>query len=105
MNPVVTARVPEGVRDRGLEVLAEMGATTSELINAAFEYVIAERRLPKPRLAIEAQGGRQRLEREKAQSLRQFFDDVKVPVPESWADVPFEALLDQAMEGRYAGLR
>ena len=49
MNPVVTARVPEGVRARGVDVLREIGSSTSELINAAFEYVIKERELPKPR--------------------------------------------------------
>ena len=105
MNPVVTARVPEGVRLRGQEVLKEIGSTTSELINAAFDYVIQERQLPKPQKQILHRDGAQTLTDEQRQNLANFIESVRVPIPASWNNAPFEELFDEAMEDRYADLR
>ena len=104
MDPVVTARVPAGVRQRGLEVLREIGSSTSELVNAAFAYVIQERQLPKPKAAAPAEPGRRCLSETQLRELAAFAQGVRVPVPQSWDDAPFENLLDNAMEQRYADL-
>ena len=104
MDPVVTARVPEGVRSRGVDVLREIGSTTSELINAAFDYVIQERELPRPKAKRMAQGEQRVLDESRKRQLESFMNDVKLDVPGRWSDASFEKLLDQAMEDRYAGL-
>ena len=102
MDPVVTARVPEGVRDRGVEVLKSIGSTTSELINAAFDYVIQAKELP--RFERATRGEVRVLSKEQAEDLSEFMRFVKVDVPAVWDDASFEDLFDDAMGQRYAGL-
>lgn len=110
MDPVVTARVPAGIKARGVEVLHEMGSTTSELVNAAFEYVIKERRLPGEKADL-GEGGKRSanttraIDEKKMKQLTAFMDEVRLSVPESWNQAAFEELYDQAMEERYANLR
>lgn len=43
---LVSARVARGKKEHGVEVLSSMGATVSDLINSAFDYVIAAKQLP-----------------------------------------------------------
>ena len=50
-NTLVSARVPRAKKERGAGVLASIGATTSDLINSAFDYVIAAKELPSVRKA------------------------------------------------------
>lgn len=45
-NTLVSARLTRAKKERGCGVLAEIGATTSDLINKAFDYVIAYGELP-----------------------------------------------------------
>lgn len=45
-NTLVSARLPRAKKERGCSVLADIGATTSDLINKAFDYVIANGELP-----------------------------------------------------------
>ncbi len=54
MNDMVTARVPSEIKRQGNNVLKQIGATATQLVNAAYEYVIAEGRLPSPRKATGA---------------------------------------------------
>ena len=103
MDPVVTARVPENVRARGVEVLREIGSSTSELVNSAFAYVIKERKLPKAR--VDMKPGARALDADQMRELEAFMRDVKVSVPSSWESKPFDQLFDEAMEERYADLR
>ena len=105
MNPVVTARVPEGIRARGVDVLREIGSSTSELVNAAFEYVIKERRLPKPHIRQNGETQSRSISQEQLAQVAAFMDSVRISVPKQWEDTPFEDLLDNAMEERYAHLR
>ncbi|MGI6217262.1 MAG: type II toxin-antitoxin system RelB/DinJ family antitoxin [Coriobacteriales bacterium] len=102
MDPVVTARVPEDVRNRGNEILREIGATPSELINAAYEYVIREKRLPKPESSIGE--GKRKLTRDQATKLAGYMDDVHLPVPTEWDKMSFDELFDNAMKDKYASL-
>ncbi len=47
MDAIVTARVPIAVKERGSEILGEIGATTTQLVNAAYDYLLAEHDLPR----------------------------------------------------------
>ena len=104
MNPVVTARVTEGVRSRSIDVLREIGSSTSELINAAFDYVIKEHELPRPKSTQGNEAGRRTIGKEQREGLLSFMESVKAPTPERWNDALFEELLGQALEQRYAHL-
>ena len=54
---LVSARVPQVKKDASKTVLASLGATTSDLINSAFDYLLEARQLPvaeaAPRPSIE----------------------------------------------------
>ncbi|WP_296010781.1 type II toxin-antitoxin system RelB/DinJ family antitoxin [uncultured Adlercreutzia sp.] len=43
---LVSARIAQGKKDATKSVLAALGATTSDLINSAFDYVLEKRALP-----------------------------------------------------------
>lgn len=105
MDPVVTARVPADIRARGTEVLREIGANTSDLINAAFAYVIEHKELPKAKVGSRIESGNRHLDAAQAEELGSFMNAVRVPVPSALATTQFESLLDEAMEERYAHLR
>lgn len=46
MSKMVSARVPDALFDQGNIQLEKLGATTSDLIKSAFEYVLKEHALP-----------------------------------------------------------
>ena len=46
MDAIVTARIPVEKKSRGNAVLGEIGSSPTKLINAAYDYVIREGRLP-----------------------------------------------------------
>lgn len=43
---LVSARMPQAKKEATVRVLDSMGATVSDLINSAFDYVLEEHRLP-----------------------------------------------------------
>ena len=45
-DTLVSARVSKAKKDAAQSILKSIGATTSDLINCALDYVIAEERLP-----------------------------------------------------------
>jgi antitoxin component of RelBE/YafQ-DinJ toxin-antitoxin module len=46
-NTLVSARISSAKKDAGVNVLNCLGASTTELINSAFDYVIENKQLPK----------------------------------------------------------
>lgn len=55
-NTLVSARIPRAKKERGGSVLASMGATISDLINSAFDYVIETNELPNAKEATNISG-------------------------------------------------
>ena len=55
MDAIVTARVPVEVKDQVGAILREIGSTPTQLINRAYEYVLAKRELPT--IDVEYDGG------------------------------------------------
>ena len=45
-NTLVSARVPQAKKERASSILASIGATASDLINSAYDYVIETKQLP-----------------------------------------------------------
>ena len=46
MDAMVTARVPVEVKERVGSILREMGSSPTELVNAAYDYVLKSGKLP-----------------------------------------------------------
>lgn len=49
MSKMVSARIPDALYSQASIQLASLGATTSDLVNAAFEYVLEKHALPTAR--------------------------------------------------------
>ena len=45
-DTLVSSRISQAKKEAGVGVLKELGATTSDLINSAFDYVIETHQLP-----------------------------------------------------------
>ena len=45
-STLVSARMSRAKKERASDILASIGATTSDLINCAFDYVISTKELP-----------------------------------------------------------
>lgn len=45
-DAMVTARVPRGVKERGDAILREIGSSPTKLVNAAYDYVLENKKLP-----------------------------------------------------------
>ena len=45
-SALVSARVPKAKKETAAAVLASLGATASDLVNDAFDFVLAEGRMP-----------------------------------------------------------
>ena len=103
MDAMVTARVPKEIREQGTEVLRELNATTTDLVNAAFRYVILERKLPAAGDEGRLKPGKRVLSDTQAEELDAFLRaTAPARVPEDAC--PFEDLLEEAMGDRYADL-
>ena len=46
MSKMISARIPDALYSQASIQLASLGASTSDLVNAAFEYVLEEHALP-----------------------------------------------------------
>lgn len=103
MDPVVTARVPAGIREQGNEVLASIGSTPTELVNRAYEYVIRTKRLPEA--ASPAAGKKRVLTSQQKQRLARSMDETTFAVPESfWAERSYKDLLAEGRRADYEAL-
>ncbi len=101
MDAIVSARVPVAVKERGNATLRELGATPSQLINAAYEFVLAERRLPKAHEPFHTAGARDRaLTQQQIEKIRTALEAMHVGPAAN--DVPFEKQLSKARDERYA---
>ena len=103
MDAIVTARVPVEVKEQVNDMLKEIGATPTELINAAYRYMLKHGSLPETDQPI-AGGTPRVLTSEQIKVLRSRIEVMSLSAPESWNDKTFEELYDEAMEERYADL-
>ncbi len=67
MSKMVSARIPDALFDQGNFQLEKLGATTSDLIKSAFEYVLKEHALPS---SPEPRSSKRQLTKTQTESLR-----------------------------------
>ena len=92
MDSIVTARVPVEVKNQVSEVLESLGSNTTQLINAAFEYVLVTGKLPDAReessLESSSKGVSRQLSEKDKEELASLFGKISVPAPASfWNDL------------------
>ena len=92
MDSIVTARIPVEVKNQVSEVLESLGSNTTQLINAAFEYVLVTGKLPDAReessLESSSKGSSRQLSEKDKEELASLFGKISVPAPASfWNDL------------------
>ncbi len=92
MDSIVTARIPVEVKKQVSEVLESLGSNTTQLINAAFEYVLVTGKLPDAyegaSLESSAKGASRQLSEKDKEQLASLFGKISVPAPASfWNDL------------------
>ena len=106
MDAIVTARVPSGIKDQGRVVLEKIGATPTDLINAAYRYVLSEGKLPQPSDAgSQIPSGIKTLDEEQRKELKARTVRTTFAVPASfWEGQTDDELLTKALEEKYCVL-
>ena len=92
MDSIVTARIPVEVKNQVSEILESLGSNTTQLINAAFEYVLVTGRLPDAHegtlLESSGKGSSRQLSEKDKEQLASLFGKISVPAPASfWNDL------------------
>ena len=92
MDSIVTARIPVEVKNQVSEVLESLGSNTTQLINAAFEYVLVTGKLPDTHEGttseLSARGSSRQLSEKDKEQLASLFGKISVPAPASfWNDL------------------
>ena len=92
MDSIVTARIPVEVKNQVSEILESLGSNTTQLINAAFEYVLVTGKLPDAHegtlLESSGKGSSRQLSEKDKEQLASLFGKISVPAPASfWNDL------------------
>lgn len=102
-DSIVTARVPTEIKEQGNKVLKKIGATPTELINAAYQYVLEHGELPMRHEAITSLNIG--LSDEQKRQLRERKEKTTCKVPESyWRGKSYKELLEEAIREKYETL-
>ena len=100
MYAIVTARVPVEVKEQGNSILKSIGSSPTQLINAAYDYLLAERKLPEPKAdARVAKSIKRTLTPEQNERISSALSSMRLG-PMEYED--FEAALNEARDERYA---
>ena len=91
MDAIVTARVPVEIKEQGARILKGLGATQSQLVNAAYDYLIATGELPNVKAAADDYG-RMLTAAENAELVESIRECV-LPTPDGgWDDLDWHVL-------------
>lgn len=105
-DDIVTARVPAAVKEQGNAVLKKIGSSPTELINAAYEYVLKHGELPQatPPLA-KLKPGRRVLTPEQRQRLKERRSKMTYELPSSfWDGRSDKEVIAEAIRSKYESL-
>ncbi|MCL1797878.1 MAG: type II toxin-antitoxin system RelB/DinJ family antitoxin [Eggerthellaceae bacterium] len=104
MDSIVTARVPLEIKEQANEMLASIGATPTQLINAAYEYVLNNKKLPET-LAPPSTAQHKTLSQERVQKLHRILDQTSFAVAEEhWQGKSYKELLAEGKKADYEAL-
>lgn len=105
MTDIVTARVPTEIRRQADRALELIGATQSDLVRAAEDFVIAEGRLPGQPAVEASPGDAHRLGDDEIAELRASIEASTVPIGRDlWPDVGDGEFIARCRERDYASL-
>ena len=105
MSVMVSARVPRELHEQVGEMLRDMGASTTQLINGAYRQFRDTGKLPGEREAETPIPGVRTLTPEQQEGLARSIRETTRRVPESYfADDTYDDMLERELRARYEAL-
>lgn len=102
MDSFVTARVPAEIKEQGNAILEKLGSSPTKLVNAAYEYVLAEGAIPQPSSRVKEGKA---LDGEALERLVASLKVTTFEVPESfWEGRNCKELLEEGRRADYEAL-
>ncbi|MGN0059752.1 MAG: hypothetical protein ACI362_04590 [Coriobacteriales bacterium] len=102
MDSRVSARIPSETREQGDRALKKIGATTTQLINAAYEYLLSTGELPQAPHPAHSTGELTKAQR--AQLQARLEQTTRKVSPEFFAEMTDDELLEQELLHDYETL-
>ena len=99
MDTTVSARVPIEIKKQADKKLRSLGASTTDLINAAFRYLLAENELPGVRSGGKRGANERVLSEEQRSYLQEFIAATSFEVDDSDLSVSYK---EEIAAGRFA---
>lgn len=105
-NTMVAARVPSGIKAQGDAILAEINSNPTELINAAYEFLIKNKELPTSSQAFKSiKTGTRTLNKRQAKALLQKRNNMTYAVPSTfWKSEVYKDEIEEARKQKYESL-
>lgn len=100
MDAMVTARVPVEIKKQGDVILKEIGSSATELVNAAYDYLLKNKALPKAQAPTPAKVTRKVLRGKELDEFKAFWSKCKVPAIEGYDGTNFKEMLGKLREER-----
>lgn len=70
MDAIVTARVPIELKDQGNHILKSIGSSPTQLVNAAYRYLLQEKKLPTANTTLsQLEGTHRKLSEDQAKKI------------------------------------
>lgn len=104
MDAMVSARVPVEVKKQGDAILKEIGSSATELVNAAYDYVLKNRALPYTQSMPPTTMQRKVLRGKELERFKEFWTTHTVPEIPEYDGANFKELLGTLREERHEGI-
>lgn len=103
VDTIVTARVPTEIKEQGNAILKKIGSSPTELVNAAYRYVLDYGELPAVAPSLEEVANRHRnLTPEEKAQIKAHIERTTLKAPASWNGKSFDDLREEAMRERFS---
>jgi antitoxin component of RelBE/YafQ-DinJ toxin-antitoxin module len=103
MDAIITARIPIEIKEQGNAILSEIGATPTLLINAAYKYVLDNKKLPGKN--TESLHQSRKLSAQQEKDLLLSLESTTFPVSdEYWNNKSYKQLIEEGKQSDYEAL-
>lgn len=103
MDPMVSARVPQEIRDQANSILAEVGSSPTELINSAYRYLVETGSLPAAKAKL-AKGPRYFGENDRRKFEESLRKTTRAVPEDFFAGRSYDGILEEELRSAYEAL-
>ena len=104
MDATVSARIPVEVKKQGDALLREIGSSATELINAAYDYLLKTKSLPQAQPAAPAKVTCKVLRGKDLERFKEMWEKRSIPPIPEYDGTNFKELFNAMRDERYEGI-